>query len=144
LETFHTPFRQGKSGKPATPASAISSVMNTAALLPTPTVYRPEYARITIRVTRNLCTWALFAEQLEIPEMEVVMAYTEAALPTEEYLRLGGKRKAAADDNKMSIRRREEEPTEAQTYWKSNIACLHADRQKDVESFLPSISSDTL
>lgn len=71
------------------------------------------------------------------------MARTEAAEFAEEYLRLGGKRKAAADDNKMSIRLWEDEPEEARTYWESNIASLPAERRKEVESHLPSISGDS-
>lgn len=68
---------------------------------------------------------------------------TETAQLAEEYLRLGGRRKAAADDNKMSVRLWEDEPEEARTYWENKIAPLPAERRKEVESHLPSISGDS-
>lgn len=71
------------------------------------------------------------------------MAVTAAAQLAEEYVRLGGQRKAAADDNRMSVRLWDEEPEEARVYWESNIASLPDDRRKEVESHLPSISGDS-
>jgi hypothetical protein len=70
------------------------------------------------------------------------MLRTEAAKLAEEYLNLGGKRRTAADDNKMSIRLWEDEPEEARIYWESNIAELPDERRKEVETHLPSISVD--
>jgi hypothetical protein len=75
--------------------------------------------------------------------MEVVMQRTEAAELAREYLRLGGKRKSAADDNAMSTRLWQDDPEEAATYWRANIASLPANRRKEVESHLPSISGDS-
>lgn len=71
------------------------------------------------------------------------MLRTEAAKLAEEYLNLGGKRRTAADDNKMSIRLWEDEPEEARIYWESNIAELPDERRKEVETHLPSISADS-
>jgi hypothetical protein len=71
------------------------------------------------------------------------MLRTQAAELAEEYLNLGGKRKTAADDNKMSIRLWENEPEEARIYWESNIALLPVERRKEVETHLPSISADS-
>jgi hypothetical protein len=74
---------------------------------------------------------------------ETAMQRIEAVDLAREYLRLGGKRKAAADDNAMSIRLWQDEPEEADTYWNANIATLPAERRKEVESHLPSISGDS-
>jgi hypothetical protein len=66
-----------------------------------------------------------------------------AAELANEYVRLGGKRKAAADDNSMSIRKWDDEPAEATNYWDVNIASLPAAKRREVESYLPSINSDS-
>lgn len=71
------------------------------------------------------------------------MERNDAAELAKEYLRLGGKRKSAADDNAMSTRLWQDEPEEAQTYWNANIGPLPAERRKEVESHLPSISGDS-
>ena len=59
-----------------------------------------------------------------------------------EYLRLGGTRKSANDDNKTSTRKWLGEPAAAKTYWDDNIAPLDDDKRQEVETLLPSISSD--
>jgi hypothetical protein len=73
----------------------------------------------------------------------MTMPETEASKLAKQYLALGGRRKAAADDNVMSIRLWENEPAEAAEYWKREIASLPQERRKEVESLLPSISGDT-
>jgi hypothetical protein len=71
------------------------------------------------------------------------MERIETSALASEYLRLGGKRKSAADDNAMSTRLWQDEPAEARNYWDKNIASLPAARQKEVESHLPSITGDS-
>jgi hypothetical protein len=68
---------------------------------------------------------------------------TEAAALVKRYLALGGVRKAAADDNEISTRVWENEPTDAADYWERNVASLPEARRRQVESLLPSISGDT-
>jgi hypothetical protein len=67
---------------------------------------------------------------------------TEASTLVKRYLALGGVRKAAADDNEISTRVWENEPTDAADYWERNVASLPEARRKEVESLLPSISGD--
>lgn len=59
-----------------------------------------------------------------------------------EYLRLGGTRRSANDDNKTSTRKWEQEPAVAKSYWDENIAILDSDKRQEVETLLPSISTD--
>jgi hypothetical protein len=70
------------------------------------------------------------------------MEKTETRKLAEEYLRLGGTREVMIDDNKTFVRQWEHEPAEAETFWRTNIETLDADRRKDVEFFLPSMNSD--
>jgi hypothetical protein len=59
----------------------------------------------------------------------------------DEYLRLGGHRRAVVDDNVLSIRHWENDTPEADTYWKQNIEPLDSDRREQVISFLPTINA---
>ena len=58
----------------------------------------------------------------------------------EEYLRLGGSRRAKVDDNIVSTRKWESEPPEAETFWKENVEPMDDKRRQEVEVHLPSIS----
>lgn len=58
-----------------------------------------------------------------------------------DYLKLGGTRKSANDDNKTSTRKWVSEPAAAKSYWDDNIATLDYDRRQEVETLLPSVSS---
>lgn len=60
----------------------------------------------------------------------------------DEYLRLGGTRRSANDDNKTSTRKWEPEPASAKSSWDENIAILDSERQ-EVETLLPSVNTDT-
>jgi hypothetical protein len=71
------------------------------------------------------------------------MTKTNASELIAEYLRLGGRRNAIADDNLISTRLWENEPEEARHFWETNVAPLPEHRRKEVESLLPSISGDT-
>lgn len=68
---------------------------------------------------------------------------TRASLLAGNYLALGGKRKAAADDNATSTRLWDDEPPEAQKFWRREIGPLPDEMRKEVESLLPSISGDS-
>jgi hypothetical protein len=68
---------------------------------------------------------------------------TEASTLVKRYLALGGVRKAVADDNEISTRVWENEPTDAADYWDRNVASLPEAQRREVESLLPSISGDT-
>jgi len=59
----------------------------------------------------------------------------------DEYLRLGGTRRSANDDNKTSTRKWQPEPPGAKSYWDENMAILDSERQ-EVETLLPSVSTD--
>ncbi|WEX75413.1 hypothetical protein PYH37_000824 [Sinorhizobium numidicum] len=68
------------------------------------------------------------------------MEQTNARRLAEEYLRLGGHRRVAIDDNQVSIRSWEPEPAEAEAFWKRNVEPLAPERQREVELFLPTIN----
>ncbi len=57
-----------------------------------------------------------------------------------EYIRLGGRRLAVADDNKVSTRSWEPDSAEAAEFWKREIEPLDEARRDAVEIFLPSIN----
>lgn len=65
---------------------------------------------------------------------------TESKKLAEEYLRLGGRRKAKVDDNIVSTRIWDDEPAEADAYWSENIAPLDGKRRREVELLLPSMN----
>ena len=66
---------------------------------------------------------------------------TEAARMAEEYLRLGGTRRAKIDDNLVSVRKWEDEPAEAQAFWDGMVAPLSKKRQDEIVTLLPTINS---
>jgi hypothetical protein len=75
------------------------------------------------------------------PIEEKTMEETPSMKLVEEYLRLGGRRKAVIDDNFISTRAWEEDPPQAEAFWKDRIEPLDADRRKEVESLLPTINA---
>ncbi|MNL64974.1 hypothetical protein D3C87_1892500 [compost metagenome] len=58
----------------------------------------------------------------------------------EEYLRLGGHRRVAIDDNETSIRSWESEPPEADAFWRNNVETLSPATQREVQLMLPTIN----
>lgn len=70
------------------------------------------------------------------------MEKTESQALAEEYLRLGGQRKAKIDDNITNIRKWDDENPDAARFWDEKIAVLSEDKRKQVEFFLPDINSD--
>ena len=65
---------------------------------------------------------------------------TEAARLAEEYVRLGGKRKAKLDDNIVSTRIWDDEPAEAAEFWRDQIENLPEEKRREVETNLPNIN----
>lgn len=57
-----------------------------------------------------------------------------------QYLRLGGTRKSKIDDNITGTRKWDDEPEEAEKFWKEKVEVLSEDERKQVEDFLPSIN----
>jgi hypothetical protein len=68
------------------------------------------------------------------------MSDTPAAELVQEYLRLGGTRKSANDDNRTSTRKWDSEPPEAEEFWKRKVEPLSDTRRSEIETLLPSIS----
>lgn len=60
----------------------------------------------------------------------------------EEYLRLGGRRRAKVDDNIVSTRKWDDEPAMASSFWKEHIEPLDEKQRREVKLHLPSISDD--
>ena len=60
----------------------------------------------------------------------------------EEYLSLGGTRRAKVDDNIVSTRKWEDEPAEAKAFWEEKIEPLDDKQRQEIEIYLPSISDD--
>ncbi len=58
------------------------------------------------------------------------------------YLKLGGRRRAAMDDNITETRKWEPDPPEAEAFWRSHISALPESERKQVEDHLPSINAE--
>ncbi|KQR72965.1 hypothetical protein [Rhizobium sp. Leaf341] len=58
----------------------------------------------------------------------------------DEYLALGGRRKAKVDDNIVSTRAWEDDAPEAAAFWKEKVEPLNDDERREVELHLPSMS----
>ncbi|CAA9216163.1 MAG: DNA repair protein RecN [uncultured Chloroflexia bacterium] len=57
-----------------------------------------------------------------------------------EYLRLGGRRLAKVDDNIVSTRAWEEDPSDAEAFWQAYVEPLGEEKRREVALHLPSIS----
>ena len=60
----------------------------------------------------------------------------------EEYLRLGGRRRAKVDDNLVSTRMWSDEPALAAAFWKERIEPIDEKQRREVELHLPSMSDE--
>ncbi|MBX4861818.1 hypothetical protein GFM13_04345 [Rhizobium leguminosarum bv. viciae] len=58
-----------------------------------------------------------------------------------EYLSLGGHRRSMIDDNITDVRQWDEDPSEAERFWKERVETLPKDQRKQVEDFLPTINT---
>jgi hypothetical protein len=58
-----------------------------------------------------------------------------------EYLSLGGRRRSKIDDNITDVRQWDEDPPEAERFWKERVETLSKDERKQVEDFLPTINT---
>lgn len=56
------------------------------------------------------------------------------------YLNLGGRRRAKVDDNIVSTRAWEDDPSEAEDFWQSNVETLDEKGRREIALHLPSIS----
>lgn len=72
----------------------------------------------------------LKSEEVETPSLRIAT----------EYLRLGGRRRAKVDDNIVSSRSWENDPSEAEAFWREHVAHLPEKEQRDIIIHLPSIS----
>ncbi len=68
------------------------------------------------------------------------MEETPSLKLAKQYLSLGGTRKSKIDDNITDTRKWDDEPEEAENFWKEKIGVLSEDERKQVEDFLPSIN----
>jgi hypothetical protein len=57
-----------------------------------------------------------------------------------EYLRLGGRRVAKVDDNSVSVRLWEDDPSEAESFWQARVEPLGEKERRDIAIHLPSMS----
>ncbi|WP_377294339.1 hypothetical protein [Rhizobium sp. SG2393] len=60
----------------------------------------------------------------------------------ERYLQLGGRRQAIIDDNKVSVRQWDDEPEEADDFWRVHIESLDETSRREVALLLPSVSEE--
>ncbi|SES45229.1 hypothetical protein [Rhizobium sp. NFR03] len=58
----------------------------------------------------------------------------------DEYLALGGRRKAKVDDNIVSTRAWEDDAPEAAAFWKEKVEPMSDEERREVELHLPSMS----
>lgn len=72
----------------------------------------------------------LKSEEVETPSLRIAT----------EYLRLGGRRRAKVDDNIVSSRSWENDPSEADAFWSEHVEVLPEREQRDIIIHLPSIS----
>jgi hypothetical protein len=56
------------------------------------------------------------------------------------YLNLGGRRRAKVDDNIVSTRAWEDDPSEAEAFWQANVETLDEKGRREIALHLPSIS----
>jgi hypothetical protein len=76
----------------------------------------------------------------ELKTWSRAMELTNARKLATEYLRLGGHRRVVIDDNQTSVRNWENEPKEAEDFWRTNIETLSPQMQREVELLLPTIN----
>ena len=69
------------------------------------------------------------------------MPVTKSKVLAEEYLKLGGKRRSKIDDNITKVRSWEDEPEEAERFWRERVAVLGDKERRDVEFYLPDINA---
>ncbi|SIQ89742.1 hypothetical protein SAMN05880582_104215 [Rhizobium sp. RU20A] len=60
----------------------------------------------------------------------------------DQYLALGGRRQAIIDDNKVSVRQWDDEPQEADAFWRDNVDGLDDEGRREVALLLPSVSDE--
>ncbi|WP_313200213.1 hypothetical protein [Rhizobium sp.] len=60
----------------------------------------------------------------------------------EEYMRLGGRRRAKVDDNLVSTRNWEDEPALAAAFWNERIGPMDEKQRREVELHLPSMTNE--
>lgn len=58
----------------------------------------------------------------------------------QEYLKRGGRRQVTIDDNGISLRQWEDDPPDAERFWKETVETLPDGERKQVAEFLPSIA----
>jgi hypothetical protein len=75
------------------------------------------------------------------PLQEAIMD-NRAKQTADEYRHLGGRRLAAFDDNKASVRKWDQDTPEAERFWQTRIAQLPEKQRAEVQSFLPSITDE--
>lgn len=68
------------------------------------------------------------------------MEKTHARELADEYLRLGGHRRVVIDDNETSVRSWEEEPPEAERFWREEVETLPPSSQREVQLMLRTIN----
>lgn len=58
----------------------------------------------------------------------------------DEYVRLGGHRRVVIDDNETSVRSWEDEPAEAESFWRKEVETLPPATQREVQLMLRTIN----
>lgn len=69
------------------------------------------------------------------------MEDTPSSKLAKEYVSLGGKRMSKLDDNLTSVRKWENDPPEAEAFWRNRIETLSEQERVQVEKLLPSMNS---
>lgn len=67
---------------------------------------------------------------------------TDAARLAEQYVNLGGKRRAKLDDNLVETRKWEDDAENAANFWRDNIKPLPEKERREVETNLPPMNFD--
>lgn len=70
------------------------------------------------------------------PEVE-----TDSHRLARRYVELGGQRKAKIDDNITDVRQWDNDPPDAEQFWRDEIESLPDAARKEVETFLPTINA---
>ncbi len=60
----------------------------------------------------------------------------------DRYLELGGRRQSIIDDNKVSVRQWDDEPAEADSFWREKVETLDEKARREVLLLLPSVSDE--
>ncbi|RFB88497.1 hypothetical protein B5K11_23690 [Rhizobium leguminosarum bv. trifolii] len=114
-----------------TPGSAIPPESGTDDARSADTQQAADDRRRTLENARSNVSAAIDGGDSETPSLRLA----------KEYLSLGGRRRSKIDDNITEVRQWDQDPPEAERFWRERVETLSKDERKQVEDFLPTINT---